>query len=189
MRIEKIFDSMQCLKSQKVPLAVFLFEIKLKRWINSCNCRGDPRHVNVMTPYHAAPQHYPSGFEQIDHVENGKIPLEDDVMQLGTQLKYQSIAFKKIEDHIGLKSGCNIVIHHEAAFTTLARLIEIDLVAHISRHDESFRYDVSRRRTRDEESWIETVLVRQEDQECEAGQNSSALMPHGSLNLQHEVVL
>ncbi|XP_020671990.2 uncharacterized protein LOC110091996 [Dendrobium catenatum] len=32
MRVEKIFDSMQCPGNQKVPLAVFLFEAEVERW-------------------------------------------------------------------------------------------------------------------------------------------------------------
>ncbi|KAH0455194.1 hypothetical protein IEQ34_015226 [Dendrobium chrysotoxum] len=32
LKIEKIFDNMQCPESRKVPLAMFLFERETKRW-------------------------------------------------------------------------------------------------------------------------------------------------------------
>ncbi|KAH0450921.1 hypothetical protein IEQ34_021613 [Dendrobium chrysotoxum] len=72
------------------------------------------------------------------------------------------------EAFIKLEQGWKIVMQYEAEFTVLARyaphiqeffelvkqakLIEINLVVLTSRHDESSRYDVSKRTTRDEVS-------------------------------------
>ncbi|XP_028547443.1 uncharacterized protein LOC110109806, partial [Dendrobium catenatum] len=145
MRVEKIFDSMQCPGNRKVPLAVFLFEGEAERWWIGQQREKFQGKTNVEIIW----DEFTAVFRMLFVPPSAQRQMQESFMRLEQGRKYAAHLIPTAEEKCyrflyGLDRELrhplvSFRIHEFSELVERARLIEIDLVTPVSRYDDTRR--------------------------------------------------